>query len=42
MSGKQHLRGVSAKEQREYEHIEESGVQDAMVSGPRKWLRGLC
>jgi hypothetical protein len=24
MPGKQHLRGVSAKEQREYEHIKES------------------
>jgi hypothetical protein len=27
MPGKKHLRGVSAKEQREYEHIKESALR---------------
>jgi hypothetical protein len=36
MPVRQHLRGVSAKEQREYEHIKESAERSGRVSGRRK------
>ena len=43
MPGKKHLRGVSAKEQREYEHIKESAERPAaMVVEPKKWPLVLC
>ena len=39
MPGKKHVRGVSAKEQREYEHIKESAERSGdTVAEPRKWL----
>jgi hypothetical protein len=43
MPRKQHLRGVSAKEQREYEHIKERAVRSGRHGERAKdWLRGLC
>ena len=36
MPGKQHLRGVSAKEQREYEHIKQSAEQSGRYGSRAK------
>ena len=36
MPGKKHLRGVSAKEQREYEHIKESAQHSGRYGGRAK------
>jgi hypothetical protein len=36
MPGKKHLRGVSAKEQREYEHIKESAQRSGRYGGRAK------
>ncbi len=40
MPGKKHLRGVGAREQREYEHIKESAQRSGpTAAGPKKWRR---
>lgn len=36
MPGKKHLRGVSAKEQREYEHIKENAQRSGRYGGRAK------
>jgi hypothetical protein len=35
MPGQKHVRGVSAKEQRQYEHIKESAEKSGRYGGPR-------
>ena len=38
MPGKKHLRGVSAKEEREYEHIKDSAESPAATAeGRKRW-----
>jgi hypothetical protein len=37
--GRKHLRGVSDKEQRQYEHIKEEAKKEAVVRAARKRLR---